>query len=51
MKATDVTRGPLLGTLIRLAWPMVLGNVLQLFVFGYYHMIEMKAAVQASQPG
>lgn len=24
-------------------------NMLQLFVFGYYHMIEMKAAVQARQ--
>ena len=22
------------------------GNVLQVFVFGYYHMIEMKASVQ-----
>ncbi|MCP5123166.1 MAG: hypothetical protein H6984_11955 [Pseudomonadales bacterium] len=24
----------------------VVGNLLQVFVFGYYHMIEMKAAAQ-----
>ncbi|MCB1700137.1 MAG: hypothetical protein H6985_15775 [Pseudomonadales bacterium] len=27
------------------------GNMLQVFVFGYFHTIEMKAAVAAKQPG
>jgi uncharacterized protein YhhL (DUF1145 family) len=28
----------------------LVGNLLQVFVFGYYHMVEMKAAVGAKKP-